>query len=208
MAAFCLFRSVVYMDGFEIKIDFPGKKKLFRKLEDHPKAMAKALRRTVSDFKSRAPGWVSSAVTSHYTIKKSDVRSAVKAKEKAGSVKVGGVSVDGARIKYEGGLLTPTHFQMTPKERPAKPYTVKAKIKKDGSKKVLSPIAFLGSANGSAQIPFQRKGESRLPVEAIKTTSVPQMIENDSVTSDIAAKISEGLTKRLEHNMQQAIKDL
>lgn len=193
-----------------LKIDFPDKEKLKKQLKNNEKALGTAMKRTISDFKSRAPGWVASCVTEKYTVKKADVRNSLKAKVKAGAVKIAGVTVDGMALKYSGGLLTPTHFQMTPKAKPegGRRYTVKAKIKKDGPKKTLSSRAFLApvSGEGSTQIPFQRKGSSRLPVEAIKTLSVPQMIENDKVSSEIQKRIEEGLSKRMEHNMEQAVK--
>ena len=37
----------------------------------------------------------------------------------ATSIRVSGVSVDGASLEYKGRTLTPLHFKMSPKSRPA-----------------------------------------------------------------------------------------
>ena len=166
----------------------------------------KVIQRTTADFKSRGPGWISQEVTKEYNIKKKDVNETKAGVKNKGTVKVKGVSIDALSIEYQGRVLTPTHFGMTPKARPEKgPYVVKAKVKKAGSKKALSSNAFLAAAGGegTTQIPFQRSGSDRLPIEAIKTVSVPQMITNERVADNIQARINEELGKRLQHHMQQ-----
>lgn len=76
----------------------------------------KAISRTVSDFKSRVPGWVSAAVCEEYTIKKSEVKDALTGEKKIGYIKVSGMVVDNVRLEYDGRRLTPVHFKMTPKK--------------------------------------------------------------------------------------------
>ena len=56
---------------------------LIKNLKAMNKDAEKALSRTVSDFKSRAPGWVSQAVTDEYTIKKKEVKERINALRKA-----------------------------------------------------------------------------------------------------------------------------
>lgn len=169
----------------------------------------KVVSRTVGDFKKRAPGWVSQEVVKEYNIKKKEISSSNKGTRKAGSIRVAGVKLDEIALVYRGKLLTPVHFGMTPKLRPAngKRYTVKATIRK-GQKKSLGSMVFLAGAekNGAVQIPFQRKGGSRLPIEAVKTVSVPQTITNSKVSEMIYDRISLELGKRLEHNMKQIFK--
>ena len=187
-----------------INIEFPNLKDIEKKIAAHEKAAGKALKRTVSDFKTRAPAWISAAVVEEYGIKKADVKSAISAKQKAGSISVGGISVDNIQIVYQGRVLTPTHFKMKPTARPQKKYKVTAVIKA-GQRQQLSSIAFLahsGSA-GTMQIPFQRTESSRLPIKAIKTVSVPQMVTNEKVAASIQKKITEGLEKRFEHHLER-----
>ena len=60
----------------------------------------KAIQRTVSDFKSRAPAWIGAAVTEEYTIKKSEVKGALTGAKKIGSIKVSGVEVDNIGVQW------------------------------------------------------------------------------------------------------------
>ncbi len=170
-------------------------------LEERKKNAEKAIKRTVSDMKTRAPGWVSKAVREEYSISAKDIKSSLSF-EKGGTFSLGGVEVDNITLKYQGRVLTPTHFKMKPTSRPGKgkPYQVTAEIKK-GQRKPLSSIAFLASAGGNGkQIPFKRTGAGRLPIESIKTVSVPQMIQSSEGTKpEIEKAINEGLQKRFEH---------
>ena len=170
---------------------------------------AKVINRTISDFKSRGPGWVSQEVVKEYNIKKKDVNETKKGVKNAGKVKVSGVSLDNIEIHYQGRVMTPTHFSMKPTSRPAKgkAYTVTAQIKKSGGRKVLGSSVFLGASGseGTKQIPFQRVGDARLPIKSVKTLSVPQMITNEKVTESINKRISEELGKRLDHNLRRIL---
>ncbi len=215
-----------------IEISVKNYSKLCQHLKDINKDSEKAISRTVSDFKSRAPGWISAAVTDEYTVKKSEVKDALKGSKKIGSVKVSGVTVDNIGLEYKGRLLTPTHFKMKPTKpksardkskrlvpgknvkgfsgavapvQPIKPYQINVEVHK-GQAKNLPSQAFLGSNKGSGYIPFQRKGDARLPISSIKSTSVPQMITYDKVAEDIQRRIDEGLTTRLNHHVEQAMK--
>lgn len=200
-------------------------------LEKKKNAAEKAVKRTVSDFKSRGPGWISSAVTDTYTIKKAEVKAAISAKKKAGAVNVGGIPVDNVQIEYSGRLLTPTHFKMKPTKVPTKraqgyrrvpgagvgeggsavamvqpqaPYSVTQEVYK-GKRRRLSKKAFVGSNGSGTALPFQRSGDGRLPVESIKTVSIPQMITNETVAAQISENIDGGLTSRLHHHLEQEL---
>lgn len=170
---------------------------------------AKVINRTIGDFKSRGPGWVSQEVVKEYNIKKKDVNETKKGVKNAGKVRVGGVSLDNLEIHYQGRLLTPTHFSMKPTSRPAngRAYTVTAQIKKSGGRKALGSKAFLAKSGreGTVQIPFQRVGAARLPINPIKTVSVPQMITNETVSENIHKRINEELAKRLDHNLKRIL---
>lgn len=182
-------------------------------LEGKKKDIEKAIKRTVADCKTRGPAQVTKAVTAVYGVKSSEVTAAGKA-AKAGAQTVGAIQIDGhaidnIRFTYSGRLLTPTHFSMTPKSRPAggKKYKVKAAVIK-GQKKVLGSSVFLApsGAAGTTEIPFKRTTERRLPVDVIKTVSIPQMITNDKVAPDISKRLDELLATRLKHNMDRIAK--
>lgn len=169
----------------------------------------KAVSRTIADFKSRGPGWVSQEVVKEYNIKKKEINGTLKSKNSAGTIRVQGTSVDNVTLRYEGRVLTPTHFAMRPGTRPKKKaYTVTAQIKKSGGRKPLSSKAFLAhsGAEGTKQIPFMRTGAERLPIVSIKTLSVPQMITNEEVSKAINKRINKELGKRLEHNLKRMVK--
>ena len=201
--------------------------KRLRKLENGGQV---AIERTVSDFTTRAPAWVSKAVREHYGVDAAAVKEAAK-KPRRGqtSIKVAGVTVDGATLEYKGRTLTPVHFKMSPKKtpegkqrkavripgqaiaggspvamvEPPKAYKVKATIIK-GKRVSLPSGTFITSAH-NATLPFQRTSEKRYPIEAVRTLSVPQMIDGRA-RETIEQKLGEELGKRFEHHIKQAMK--
>ncbi len=170
----------------------------------------KAVRRTINDFKSRGPGWISQEIAAEYNIKKKDINEAKKSVGKNGnSIKIAGTKVDDLAILYRGRLLTPTHFGMKPTTRPTDgAYVVSAQIKKAGGRKPLGNRVYLARAGGqgTTQIPFQRRGAARTPTDVIKTLSVPQMITNKDVSDNIRDRIGKELGKRLQHHLEQCCK--
>lgn len=167
----------------------------------------KALKRTVSDMRSRGPGWVSKAVREEYNIKAGDVKAAMHT-EKGKGLSFGGEVIDDVALVYKGRVLTPTHFGMRPTSRPAKKsYKVTAEITK-GQRKVLSSKAFLaGTGSGGKQIPFERKGASKYPIKAIKTLSIPQMVQDGSgnLKPGVEKAVNENLEKRFKHHIDQVM---
>lgn len=191
----------------DIKMEISNLNQVIMQLNGQQKVLAKALEATTKDFKSRAPSKISKRIREVYGIKTADIKATQKGSRTNGTINVGGVSVDNVELVYSGRLLTPTHFNMLPKIRPTgKRYAVKATIKK-GHRVVLSSRAFLAASGrtGSTQIPFQRTGNGRYPIQAIKTVSVPQMIanENDGVANNIKKDINDLLNTRLEHNLKR-----
>lgn len=179
----------------------------------------KDLQGAIRDVRREATKKIADEVAQNYNVKKSEitagkiVRSKVTAK--AGSIE----------IKYTGRLLTPTHFKGYSPKKPSalteksvvipgqgisfkgkpgqfatvrirKPYKVKAEIKK-GNKITFSQGTFVAPAAKGSQtyIPFQRSGESRKAVEALKTLSVPQMVTNDEVAKNILEHLSGSVSK-------------
>ena len=141
-----------------------------------------------------------------------------------------GVQVDSASLVYKGRTLTPTHFKMSPKSRPSaqqkkpiripgqliagagdvamvrppRPYQVKATIIK-GSRVSLGSNVFLTGGNGGSMLPFQKTGRGRSPIEAVRTLSVPQMIDGKA-RQTIETTISEKLGERFNHYIDQVMK--
>lgn len=204
--------------------------KKLRKLENGGEV---AIKRTVSDFTTRAPGWVSKGIREHYGVDAAAIKDAAK-KPKRGrtSIRVAGVTVDGAALEYKGRTLTPLHFKMSPRTQPTarqrnktlvpgqavatvkgspvamvappKPYTVKATIIK-GQRSALPSGTFVTQGKGGVSLPFQKTSEGRKPIEAVRTLSVPQMIDGRAHTT-IEQTISDKLGERFQHHVQQAMK--
>lgn len=182
---------------------------LIKDISSINKNTQKAVSRTIGEFKSRGPGWISQEVTAEYNIKKKDVNETRSVKRGASRIKIAGTKVDDVEIIYRGRLLTPIHFSMKPTVRPKRgPYTVTALIKKSSGRKALGKGLFLKSSAGAGtvQIPFQRRGKERYPIDVFKTVSVPQMVTNKKVSKNINKRIQEELGKRLEHNLKQLVK--
>jgi len=205
----------------------------FEKLKGSIEAVSegtkKALRNTVSDLHARAPGWIATEVTGVYGIKKSEITPSrgknAKPKKMAGYIKVKGETVESITILYEGRLLTPVHFSMTPKTAPkGKKYTLKAKIKKGQSEIIgryyntrtpggpfskRSHNILMGTGAKTegkvGAIPFQRMSENRKDIKKLTTLSMPQMITSDLVAPAIREKLNQGLADRLEHNMRRQL---
>lgn len=202
--------------------------KRLHKLENGGKT---AIERTVSDFASRAPAWVSKGIREHYGVDTAAIKdAATKPKRGKTSIKVSGVSVDGATLTYKGRTLTPIHFKMSPKQQPdgqqnklirvpgqaisnggevamispPKKYKVKATIIK-GKRTSLPTGTFVAPAKGGVSLPFQRTSEGRMPIEAVRTLSAPQMIDGRA-RDTIEQNIREQLGKRFEHHIKQAMK--
>lgn len=177
-------------------------------------------KRIVSDFRTRAPSWIAAEVSKVYGIGKKDVNT-------VGKMKVQGDSVSSVEVVYRGRVLTPTHFKMSP-TTPKPAYTLKAEIIK-GEKKTLgkvkkptkkqrkemaknfthsgerksqrSPIMLM-STGGTNYIPFQRTSVNRNDIHAVKTISVPQMVSNEKVHTNITNAINTGMEKRIAHHMK------
>lgn len=188
----------------------------------------KAVENTLKDVKARAPGWIASEVTQVYNIKKSEITPAgkgAKPKKMAGSIRVKGETFADFAITYEGRLLTPVHFGMTPKVPPqGKNYTLKMQVVK-GKKQTIgrykskrtpggpyserSHNILMGTgsakADGTKYIPFQRVSKRRLDLEKFTTVSVPQMVTSERTNEAIMTKLNEETRKRLDHNLDRAL---
>lgn len=113
-----------------------------------------------------------------------------------------------ASITSKGHTLSLAHFPHSPKTRLKKRYKVKATIKREGGRKTINtqPLPFIAStgAKSSDKVQhniFKRIGTSRLPIKLIRTLSIPQMITNEKVASQIQRAAQERYEDRLEHEV-------
>lgn len=186
----------------------------------------KAITNTLKDVKARAPGWIASEVVQVYNIKKGEITpSNGKPKKMAGTIRVKGETFEELAFTYEGRLLTPVHFGMTPKAPPqGKSYTLKMQVIK-GKKQVIgrykntrtpggpfskrSHNILMGTGNAKADgtnwIPFQRMSPVRTNIEKFTTISVPQMVTSERTHEAIMTKLTTETSKRLDHHLSRAL---
>ena len=215
--------------GFSVSCS--GNADIVKRLQKLDNGGREALQRTVNDFATRAPAWVSKGIREHYGVDTAAIKDAAKRPKRGKtSIKVAGITVDGATLEYKGRTLTPLHFKMSPNKAPdaqqkepgripgqaiadgspvamvapPKAYRVKATIIK-GQRAKLPPGTFIAAGNGGVSLPFQRTGEGRTPIEAVRTLSVPQMIDGRA-RETIEQTISEKLGERFQHHVERAMK--
>lgn len=163
---------------------------------------------TFKDIVARATGKIANAVTSEYSIKKSDIKHKKKYKiKKAGYISLHGQTLASLEFRYAGRKLTLSHFPFTPKSRPAgKKYKIKTKIKKQ--QKVINAQkdggVFLAPINKSATVlPWMRYSQDRYDIAPVRTLSVPQMVDNKTVRKEINKELSELVDKRFKHHIKR-----
>lgn len=214
----------------QFKIGITNLEEISRQLNGLIEDGEKVLKRTTNDFKRYAPGWVAKEVSSVYNIKTTEVKP-TKGGKPVGRIWVDGETISSASITYKGRVLTPVHFGMAPKV-PKPAYTLKATIFR-GNRKTLgqvkrltkkqkknvgrnftkqgtrssdkSPIMLM-HAGGGTYIPMQRKSRRRNDIEAIRTLSLPQMIENPQVRRFTGEAIDEKLSKRFYHHLERCVR--
>lgn len=216
-------------DGFTVSHSGAGD--IVKKLQKLRDGGEVAIKRTVSDFATRGPGWVSKGIREHYGVDAAAIKEAAKRPSRGHtSIRVAGISVDGATLEYKGRTLTPLHFKMSPKQapttkqknpiripgqliaagspvamvRPPKPYTVKATIIK-GQRSAMSSDTFLTAGRGGVVLPYQKSGDDRKPIEAVRTLSVPQMIDGRA-RETIEQTINTKLGERFNHHIERAMR--
>ena len=97
-----------------------------KKIDDMQKAPQQVMKNLTSEAKKRVPGWVATEVAKQYGVKKGEITG-----QKIGRIKAEGDSFKEVRVVYTGRVLTPTHFNMSPKApNPGGGYTLKATIVK------------------------------------------------------------------------------
>ncbi len=69
----------------------------------------------------------------------------------------------------------------------------------------MKPGTFIAAGNGGASLPFQRTGEGRTPIEAVRTLSVPQMIDGRA-RETIEQTINTKLGERFNHHIERAMR--
>ena len=199
---------------FTLRVETPNLDKTIKSLNLNDKAVADAVKKSIRKGTKDAPKLVVNAITAVYGIGKRDpelVEATNGAKEsgkrfnKKSRILVHGSLVGGIQLLYEGRRLTPTHFKMRWKQKEDGRYDIRATFikghrKKLSDKKYGTPL-FMAPQQTGVMLPWQRKGKKRLPVYAIKTIGIPQMVENETVRADYEPKIDAMITKIVQENV-------
>lgn len=190
-------------------------------LKQLEKLSSQALERTMKDIKSRGPSWIAKGVSREYNMSSAQVKANVK-------LSVTGNGIGDLSFNYKGRMLTPTHFKMAPTAPKDGAYTIKATIKR-GQRVTIGKVKKLtkkqrqnigrnftrqGKRNSpqsppmlvsakAGHLPFQRTKQPGNFDTAIKTLSVPQMIQDGSgKTKDkVSKELNEGIEKRFSHHI-------
>lgn len=171
-----------------------------------------AIEDTRKDCKSRAPSWIAQEVVPVYNVKKGDL---LPNKNLRIHMKEAGEELV---LEYNGNLLTPQHFGMTPKKRGAGSYTLKMGVLR-GSKKQLGQNVKKKKKNGphsnksgnilmlnGGTVPAQRVSKDRNDIEVVRGPSAASMVVSDKVEARVTNRLTEEMSKRLEHNLERRFK--
>lgn len=171
-----------------------------------------AMEDTRKDCKSRAPSWIAQEVVPVYNVKKGDL---LPNKNLRIHMKEAGEELV---LEYNGNLLTPQHFGMTPKSRRAGSYTMKMGVYR-GSKKQFGQNVKKKKKNGpyskksgnilmlnGGTVPAQRVSKDRNDIEVVRGPSAASMVVSDKVEARVTNRLTEEMSKRLEHNLERRFK--
>jgi hypothetical protein len=143
----------------------------------------KAQKRTTTEMGRKFRTKVVKDIRKTYNIKAKDLKKNMRTKlEKKGDAFVW-------KLNVKGKLLSLSHFGARQNKK-----GVSVLIRKDEGRKVLARTFI---AKGQV---FQREGKERLPLVRKKSLSVPQMFNKETM-KEAFAEVSEGYSKRFEHNL-------
>lgn len=196
-------------------------KKIKERMKEFEDDSKKAVRLTISDLKKKAPVVVRKQVAAVYQFPQNQIRPGAVKKSKDGTktevkqaatIRAKGDTIANFKLIYTGRRLTPLHFSMTPKTKPAKSrkYKIRLQILRGKrfqlhGKYFKHGLPFLAPAGkgSTTLIPFQRMGDRRMPVTAIHTTSVPQMIDYPKVKKAIGEELGAYAAERLKYHEER-----
>ena len=171
----------------------------------------------LSDVRSRLPAKITKAVTGVYALKQSEVREAGASAQKTAQITkgkpIGSIRMDGLTMTYQGRRLTLAYFKLYPGGKPTKKkYKVKATIFKGkrvtingkGTPPFVAPTSRKDA--GATWIAFARLGKERLPIAPIRTVSIPQMMENETVAEAIYTEKDKLVLDRFQHHLDRLTK--
>lgn len=156
-----------------------------------PSVITGALNRAVTNVNSN----IKKQVRKEYIVKAEDIQKTIsKTKASRGDI--------GAEVKSRGNLMALDKFKVSPKTiNPRRKSPIKVAVKKGAAAPL--PGAFMSDINGPKL--FKRSGKKRLPIKRLFGPSVPQMIGNEEVRTQIEKEGQETFQKRLDQNIKRIL---
>lgn len=171
---------------------------LRRILSDCPKAVARAVNRTMDGMRTDAVR----ETTQKYFVKAKEVRSSITFRKATAGNLMGAMVSRGRRHSL-------ADYQMMPKTpKPGKRTPIKGAVKREGGLKSLR--GFLVKRSGGKYFPFYRTGydpSSRQHggIKSYISPSMPQIIKNEETIRAMERGAEERFSKRLDHEIMQLL---
>lgn len=164
--------------------------------DEVPKAIARAINRSTEAARSE----MSSGIREEYYIRHQDITNAAKISKANGSQKF-----IRARIRVRGTRRELMMFRVSPKSDTARPKAIKIAVKKGGTKKLPGAFIRRGVKSGNLHV-LRRVGKTRYPIHIKYGPSIPQMTNNAKITQRVEERARDMLDKRLDHEINRALK--
>lgn len=156
-----------------------------------PRVIVNALNRTMTNMATN----INREVRARYNIKAADIKETLVKKRATPSDL-------SASVKAKGGVIGLDHFKVLPKKpQPKRKSPIKAAVKKESAKKL--PGAFVADKSGLKV--FVRNTKKRLPIRRLYGPSIPQMLKNNVVKSEIQTKAEDMFQQRLIHEISRLV---
>ena len=163
-------------------------------LADSPKAIARAVNRTMDGLRTDAV----KETHKKYFVSAKDVRDSISFRKASAGNLMGAMVSKGKRHSLADYKLTPN----TPGTGKRKP--LKGAVKREGGLKSLGP-AFLVKRAGGRYFPFFRTGKGKYAMHSLISPSMPQIIKNEETVNVMERGAEERFSKRLDHEILQLL---
>ncbi|MFD0710632.1 phage tail protein [Paenibacillus sp. GCM10027626] len=160
-----------------------------------PKAFGSALNRVGQQVKTAA----SKEIRKTYDIKASDVK-------KYGNIKVTKTESSTLQLLLtsKGPNIPLIRFKTRPSKPPKRrPNVLNASVKRSGGKAI--PGAFVAGMKSGHIGVFKRVSKKRNPIKELYGPAVPIMLGDDGVAESLNRVASEGMNKRLDHEINRVL---
>ncbi|GMB00433.1 phage tail protein [Pelosinus sp. IPA-1] len=155
-----------------------------------PRAINSALNRTITGVRTD----LVRSVRDNYDVKASDVRNAMQLKKSNPSTLTASIGASGAPLPLINFRVKPAQ---PGKQKPGS--TLRVSVKKSGGKPIKG--AFVAKLQGGRVGVAIRVGKARLPLKELHGPSVPQMLGEANLATNVMSSAQERFLKRIAHEV-------